>query len=135
VDAFWLKVFQVTLGGEKRLFAEGTIPAAFKVTESTVSSKGVILVNYETCRRSPNRKCINLGRIAGMREAGNSEIPAAPKVWLGWGQPPLHASRWWNNNRELARFALGSSITVKGFYVYFQWHLARDAAKNAGSGG
>jgi dihydrofolate reductase len=47
VDAFWLKVFPITLGGGKRLFADGTIPAAFKVTESTVTSKGVIFVNYE----------------------------------------------------------------------------------------
>ncbi|MFL6390060.1 MAG: dihydrofolate reductase family protein [Terriglobales bacterium] len=47
VDAFWLKIFPVTLGSGKRLFADGTIPAAFKVTESTVTSKGVILVNYE----------------------------------------------------------------------------------------
>jgi dihydrofolate reductase len=47
VDAFWLKIFPLTLGGGKRLFADGTIPAAFKVTESTVSSTGVILVNYE----------------------------------------------------------------------------------------
>jgi RibD C-terminal domain len=37
VNAFWLKIFPITLGGGKRLFAEGTIPAAFKVTESTVS--------------------------------------------------------------------------------------------------
>jgi hypothetical protein len=35
------------LGIGKRLFAEGTIPAAFKVTESEVTSKGVIVVNYE----------------------------------------------------------------------------------------
>jgi dihydrofolate reductase len=47
VDAFWLKIFPLTLGGGKRLFADGTIPAAFKVTESTVSPSGVILVNYE----------------------------------------------------------------------------------------
>jgi dihydrofolate reductase len=47
VDAFWLKIFPITLGGGKRLFADGTIPAAFKVTESTVTSKGVIIVNYE----------------------------------------------------------------------------------------
>jgi dihydrofolate reductase len=47
VDAFWLRIFPVTLGGQKRLFAEGAIPAAFRVTESTVTSKGVILVNYE----------------------------------------------------------------------------------------
>ena len=47
VDAFWLKIFPITLGGGKRLFADGTIPAAFKVTESTVTSKGVIIVHYE----------------------------------------------------------------------------------------
>jgi len=29
------------------LFADGTIPAAFKVTESTVTPKGVIIINYE----------------------------------------------------------------------------------------
>ncbi|MGD0830224.1 MAG: dihydrofolate reductase family protein [Terracidiphilus sp.] len=47
VDAFWLKIFPITLGSGKRLFADGTIPAAFKVTESTVTSKGVLIVNYE----------------------------------------------------------------------------------------
>jgi hypothetical protein len=47
VDAFWLKIFPITLGAGKRLFADGTIPAAFKVTESTVTSKSVIIVNYE----------------------------------------------------------------------------------------
>jgi dihydrofolate reductase len=47
VDAFWLKIFPVTLGTGKRLFAEGTIPAAFKLTESKVSPSGVILANYE----------------------------------------------------------------------------------------
>jgi dihydrofolate reductase len=53
VDAFWLKIFPITLGGGKRLFAEGTIPAAFKVTESTVTSKGVIVVNYERAGAVP----------------------------------------------------------------------------------
>ncbi len=47
VDAFWLMIIPVTLGAGKRLFADGTIPAAFKGTESTVPSKGVIIVNYE----------------------------------------------------------------------------------------
>lgn len=47
VDAFWLMIYPVTLGDGKRLFAEGTIPAAFKVTESIVSPSGVIVVNYE----------------------------------------------------------------------------------------
>jgi dihydrofolate reductase len=53
IDAFWLKIFPVTLGGEKRLFADGTIPAAFKVTESTVTSKGIIIVNYERAGAVP----------------------------------------------------------------------------------
>ena len=47
VDAFWLMIYPVTLGGGKRLFADGTIPAAFKVTESVVTPTGVIVVNYE----------------------------------------------------------------------------------------
>ena len=47
VDAFWLMIYPITLGSGKRLFAEGTIPAAFKVTESTVTPNGVIVVNYE----------------------------------------------------------------------------------------
>src|SRR5262249_14157046 len=53
VDAFWLKIFPITLAGGKRLFADGTIPAAFKVTESTVTSKGVIIVNYERAGAVP----------------------------------------------------------------------------------
>jgi dihydrofolate reductase len=47
VDAFWLKIFPLTLGSGKRLFADGTIPAAFKVTYSEVSPNGIIIVNYE----------------------------------------------------------------------------------------
>ncbi len=47
VDAFWLKIYPLTLGSGKRLFAEGTIPAAFKVTESQVSPNGIIIVSYE----------------------------------------------------------------------------------------
>ncbi len=47
VDAFWLMIYPITLGSGKRLFADGTIPAAFKVTESKVTPSGVIVVNYE----------------------------------------------------------------------------------------
>jgi dihydrofolate reductase len=47
VDAFWLMIYPVTLGSGKRLFAGGTIPMAFNVTENKVTSKGVIVVNYE----------------------------------------------------------------------------------------
>jgi dihydrofolate reductase len=47
VDEFWLKIYPLTLGSGKRLFAGGTIPAAFKVTDSQVSPTGIIIVNYE----------------------------------------------------------------------------------------
>ena len=47
VDSFWLMIYPVTLGGGKRLFDSGTIPAAFKLTESTVTPSGVIVVTYE----------------------------------------------------------------------------------------
>lgn len=47
VDELWLKIFPVTLGSGKRLFAEGTIPAAFKLIDSKVSPSGVIFANYK----------------------------------------------------------------------------------------
>ncbi|HEU4781955.1 MAG TPA: dihydrofolate reductase family protein [Ktedonobacterales bacterium] len=47
VDELWLKTFPVTLGAGKRLFSEGTIPAAFTVTDSLVTPNGVIFANYE----------------------------------------------------------------------------------------
>jgi dihydrofolate reductase len=47
VDEFWLKIYPLTLGSGKRLFVDGTIPAAFKVTESQVSPTGIIIVNYK----------------------------------------------------------------------------------------
>lgn len=46
IDEFWLKIYPITLGTGKRLFAGGTVPAAFKVTESAVSPSGVIIANY-----------------------------------------------------------------------------------------
>ncbi len=47
VDELLLKIFPVTLGTGKRLFAEGTIPAAFKLTDGKVSPSGVIFANYQ----------------------------------------------------------------------------------------
>jgi dihydrofolate reductase len=47
VDELWLKTFPITLGMGKRLFGEGTIPAAFTLTESLVTSNGVIFANYK----------------------------------------------------------------------------------------
>jgi dihydrofolate reductase len=47
VDAFWLMIYPVTFGVGKRLFAEGTLPMGYKVTEGIVTPNGVIVVNYE----------------------------------------------------------------------------------------
>jgi dihydrofolate reductase len=47
IDELWLKIFPITLHSGKRLFGEGTIPAAFALTESTVLPNGVIFVNYK----------------------------------------------------------------------------------------
>ncbi len=47
VDEFWLKIFPVTLGSGKKLFEDGTIPVAFKLTESKISPSGVIFANYK----------------------------------------------------------------------------------------
>jgi dihydrofolate reductase len=47
VDELWLKIFPITLGSGKRLFAEGTIPAAFELTESSVSPLGVIIASFK----------------------------------------------------------------------------------------
>ena len=47
VDELWLKTFPVTLGTGKRLFGEGTIPAAFTLTDSLIAPNGVIFANYK----------------------------------------------------------------------------------------
>jgi len=47
VDEFWLKIFPVTLGKGKRLFGDGTIPAAFKLISSSVTPSGVIIASYK----------------------------------------------------------------------------------------
>lgn len=47
VDELQLMIFPITLGTGKRLFTDGTIPAAFKVTESRVSPNGIFIANYE----------------------------------------------------------------------------------------
>jgi dihydrofolate reductase len=47
VDALWLKIFPISLGTGKRLFAQGAAPTAFKVARSKVSECGVIIVDYE----------------------------------------------------------------------------------------
>jgi dihydrofolate reductase len=58
VDELWLKIYPVTLGKGKKLFDKGTIPAAFRLTESTVTPNGVIVANY---RRSGKVKTGTIG--------------------------------------------------------------------------
>jgi hypothetical protein len=40
-------VLPVVLGSGKRLFADGTIPAALRLTQSTISTTGVVIGTYE----------------------------------------------------------------------------------------
>ena len=47
VDELWLKFHPVTLGKGKKLFDNGSIPAAFALTESSVTPSGVIFANYK----------------------------------------------------------------------------------------
>lgn len=46
-DELWLKVFPVTLGKGKKLFGDGTMPAAFTLRSSTTTPSGVIIANYQ----------------------------------------------------------------------------------------
>lgn len=46
VDELILMMFPITLGTGKRLFEEGTIPAAFTMTDSLVTPNGVVFANY-----------------------------------------------------------------------------------------
>ncbi len=46
VDELWLKIYPITLGSGKRLFSDGTAPAAFKLSACQVTSTGVIIANY-----------------------------------------------------------------------------------------
>ncbi|HYK47892.1 MAG TPA: dihydrofolate reductase family protein [Parafilimonas sp.] len=47
VDELKLKIHPVTLGKGKKLFGNGAIPAAFKLTESIVTTTGVIIAHYK----------------------------------------------------------------------------------------
>ncbi len=45
-DELWLKIFPITLGAGKKLFANGTAPAAFTLNSTEVTRNGVIFANY-----------------------------------------------------------------------------------------
>ncbi len=47
IDEFRLKIFPITLGAGKRLFAEGAMPAGFKLVDCKTSTRGVVVSNYK----------------------------------------------------------------------------------------
>src|SRR5438105_12732038 len=47
VDELRLRIYPITLGSGKRLFGEGTIPAAFELIDSIAIPSGVIMANYK----------------------------------------------------------------------------------------
>ncbi|MCB9258348.1 MAG: dihydrofolate reductase family protein [Ignavibacteriales bacterium] len=59
VDELKLKIHPLILGKGKKIFKDGTIPAAFTLTESLITSTGVIIANYSR---------------AGEVQTGNMEI-------------------------------------------------------------
>jgi dihydrofolate reductase len=46
VDELRVKISPVTVGGGKRLFGDGTIPAAFELTNGRISPSGVVIGTY-----------------------------------------------------------------------------------------
>jgi dihydrofolate reductase len=58
VDELRLRIFPLTLGKGKKILQSGTIPAAFTLIASTVTSKGVIIANY---KRAGEVKTGNVG--------------------------------------------------------------------------
>jgi dihydrofolate reductase len=59
VDELRLKIHPLTLGNGKKLFDNSAYPAAFTLTESTITTTGVIIANYQR---------------AGKVEAGTIEV-------------------------------------------------------------
>lgn len=47
VDQLKLKIHPIVLGKGKKLFGNGTVPSTFKLTESLVTPRGVIIATYE----------------------------------------------------------------------------------------
>src|SRR5260370_6834737 len=82
VDAFWLKIFPISLGGGKRLFADGTIPTAFKLRESTVTSKGVVIVNYDRSGAHPTKALSTFARDSRPFHLPTTPVPPQPSRHL-----------------------------------------------------
>jgi dihydrofolate reductase len=47
IDRFHVWTFPLVIGSGKRLFGDGTVPAGLRLTDSKVSSTGVVIATYE----------------------------------------------------------------------------------------
>ena len=47
VDELWLKTYPVILGKGKKLFGDDAFPATLELTESSITSNGIIVANYK----------------------------------------------------------------------------------------
>jgi dihydrofolate reductase len=73
VDELRLKIFPITLGSGKRLFAEGTVPAGFTLMDSRTSTKGVVVATFGRAGQ------VRRGSFAaGPPERGDPERGAGP---------------------------------------------------------
>ena len=64
VDELWLLIHPLTLGTGNKLFADGTILAAFTLMESTATPSGVIAAHY---KRAGEVKTGNMGELAEIK--------------------------------------------------------------------
>ena len=53
VDEFRLLIYPVVIGSGKRLFGDGTVPAGLRLTDSKISSTGVVIATYEPAGEVP----------------------------------------------------------------------------------
>jgi dihydrofolate reductase len=95
VDELWLKIFPITLGRGKRLFAEGTIPVGFKLLESEVSPSGVIVATY---------------RRAGEVKTGSFALEPPLKL-------NLHAAKGLKKGNNMKKIIVSNYVTIDGFFT------------------
>lgn len=54
IDRFHLCVFPILLGKGKKFFADGTVPAGLRLTDTQTSSTGVVFMTYERAGEVPH---------------------------------------------------------------------------------
>ena len=76
IDVFHLVVFPVLLGRGKRLFAEGTVPAALTLTHTRTSATGVVIHTYERAGDVPHGSFLLEDRRDDQRDDQPGRHPA-----------------------------------------------------------